>query len=85
MEFLIVLLTIALATGISGHIFLVSPILKYLKIHKPDSFGAKNSKKVSLVSFTLLTLLFPFIMLVLLRDSYSKIFILSLEASLAEE
>jgi hypothetical protein len=85
MELLILILVAALATGLSSHLFFVSPMMKKLKTTKPGSFAAKNRILVPVVSFIIACITFPVMMLILLSSSASQIFSDTIEASFGQE
>lgn len=85
MELLILILVAALATGLSSHLFFVSPMMKKLLATKPNSFAANNRILIPVVSFIIASITFPIMMLILLSGTASKIFSDTIEASFGQE
>lgn len=85
MELIGLIVAMAVATGICVHLFIVSPIIRSLLLYAPDSFGARHSTLVPIVTFFLSCLFFPFMLLIIASNTLSNTFIESFKASLEQE
>ena len=79
------LLIVALATSSSCYILLLNPVFSRILLNKPNSFLAKNRIIAPVVSYVLMTILFPFMFFILMNNRSSAIFQASIEESFGKE
>lgn len=85
MELIGAILTASLVTATASHYVFIKPMLANLLLNKPNSFGAKNTFLVKVVSFVMSACTFPFMMFLLLSTNTGKTFYRHIEESFGEE
>lgn len=85
MELIGAIILASLVTATSSHYVFIKPMLANLLLNKPNSFGAKNTFLVKVVSFAMAVCTFPFMMFLLLSNDIGKTFYRHIEESFGEE